>query len=148
MSIDSILSMQHTNVAVVANMVLLIIIVLGSILMSYLVDSFGKAITIAALLLVVCLGAGWAVSAHEEDRVSEAQEEVADGFDQKYGLKLDDRDLAAMKNIEKKDVTRNLETADGLLKQVLFRVVDDNVLPHTLDGAGTWIPMPAHQITR
>lgn len=142
MSIDSILDMQHTNVVLVASIFLLLVAVIGSIVMSYLVESFQKAITIAALLTVVCLGAGWTVSTSEDARVIEAQEEAADGFDQEYGLQLDDRDLAALKNIEEKDVTRNLETPGGDLKHVLFRVVADDVVPHAMDSEGTWIPMP------
>ena len=110
----------------------------------------GLTQTLACIAFVTgaCLSAGWMTMAHEYDRMSQAREEVAVGFEQAYGLQLDDRDVAALKQIEEYDITRNLKSSDGLLKQVMFRVVDDNVLPHTLDGAGTWIPMTSHQITR
>lgn len=146
MKLDSILGMRDTALVPVAIVVLLAIVIIGSILMSYFVDSLAKATACAALLAMICLGAGWAVSASEGDRVTEAREEVADGFDQRYGLKLDDRDLAALKRVEE-DVTRDLESTAGDLKHVLFRVVDDVVLPHTLNSEGSWIPLPAQQNT-
>lgn len=148
MNLDSVLSMQHSNVAPAAIMVMAMVFIIGSIAMSYLANSMAQVMASVAFLAMVCFGAGWMTITHEHDRVSQAREEVVHGFDQVYGLHLDDRDAAALRQVEQKDVTRNLVTSDGLLKQVLFRVVDDIVLPHTLDGAGTWIPMPAQQITR
>lgn len=143
MNLDSILNAQNTALVPVSIVVLLMIVVIGGILMSYFVDSLAKATACAAFLAMVCLGAGWWVSTSEGARVAEAQEEVVVGFDQAYGLKLGGRDLAALKRVGEKDVTRDLESAAGDLKHVLFRVVDDKVLPYTLDDAGTWIPMLA-----
>lgn len=68
---------------------------------------------------------------------------VISHFEKSYGLKLDEVDLRRLHDVDYDNVTRNLTTADGSLKQVLFRVEDGLVLPYTMDSDGSWIPMPA-----
>lgn len=147
MSVDSILSMHPSNMAPLVVLVMAMVFIIGAILVSYLANSLAQTMACTAFVAMACFGAGWMAIAHDHGRVSQAREEVVDGFDQAYGLQLDDRDVDALKQVEKNDVARNLETSGGLLKQVLFRVVGDQVLPYTMDSEGTWTPLPAQQIT-
>lgn len=104
------------------------------------VDKRTATITYAAAA-ILCLAAFAGFVADDTDRRSDAKKDIVEGFSQTYGLQLGDSDIRHLDDVEWKDVTRNLETADGSLKQVLFRVVDDKVQPYTMDVAGSWTPM-------
>lgn len=105
-------------------------------------DSSKRTATAAyAAAAILCLITFVGVVIVDVELRSDEKEAVIDGYAQSYGLKLDERDIRHLNDVDWKDVTRNLETADGSLKQVLFRGVDGKALPYTLDSTGTWIPM-------
>lgn len=141
MNIDDIL---HIESPVWLLTTFVVLFVVGVVLMVLLITSEKRKHTIIRLAAaVLCVGSALGLYAVENDRIAVAREAVVDGFVQAYGIELDDRDLVQLVQVDRNDVTRNLETADGALNQVLFRAVDDKVLPYTLDGAGSWTPMQA-----
>ena len=84
-----------------------------------------------------------AVTKIENHTRAENQAVLISYFEKSYGLKLDEVDLSYLRNVDKAEETRDIETTDGNFKHVLFRVVDGSVVPHLLDSSSTWIPMPA-----
>lgn len=143
MNLETISNLQNTEFFTVAFLALMAIFSTGGILAVMTVDGGLKVSAIVALLGAVCFGAGWGIYTHEANRVAEAENTVVDGFAHEFGLKLDGPNLIQLKGIEAKEITQNVEMPDGSLKQVLFRVVNEEVLPYTLDSDGSWMPMPA-----
>lgn len=141
MNIDDILHIESPAWLLTTFVVLFVV---GVVLMVLLITSEKRKHTIIRLAAaVLCVGSALGLYAVENDRIAVAKEAVVDGFAQAYGLELDDRDTRYLVEVDRKDVTRNLETADGSLKQVLFRADDDKVLPYTVNSEGSWTPLPA-----
>lgn len=96
----------------------------------------------AVFLCAIVVGA-FAATTVEADTAAANRETVITHFEKSYGLKLDEGDLRYLRDVDQDDVTRNLETSGGTVKQVLFRVVDNKVLPYVMDGEGSWNLMSA-----
>lgn len=143
MDLELIRSMDSPAWTYLAAVVMLVATAGAMIAATNYIKSTKVAVPVVVLIAVVMLGPGLWFADHEENRVAGVKASVSDGFDQKYGLSLADKDMDRFRNVGHVDVTRNVETADGSLRQVLFRVVGDQVLPYTMDSEGTWTPVPA-----
>lgn len=143
MDLELIRSMESPFWMYLAAPALLAVTVGAMIAVTYYIENMKIAGPLAILITVVMLVSAFCFIEHETSRTEDATASVSEGFDRDYGLNLSDRDLGQLWNVRQGDVTRNVETADGSLKEVLFRAVDDKVLPYTMDSEGTWTPVPS-----
>lgn len=117
-------------------------------------DFIPAAVLIAGTVSIAAF-AGIAASEIEQDRraenravVSSYLEKSYSYFEKSYGLTLEQADLYSVNHADEKDIIRSVRATDGNLKHVMFRVVAGIVVPHLLDSASTWIPMPAAGATK
>lgn len=146
MELELIRNMESPAWTFLAALVLMVAAAAAMMVTASYIKSRKAAVPLVVLIAVVMIGPGIWFADHEENRTDGVKAAVSDGFDRDYGLSISERDLRHLRNVGGADVTRNVETVSGDLKQVLFRAEDGLVLPYTLDSEGTWSPMPAKKV--